>query len=81
MLLCPTTALALFFAFISFLLSFFGFFFLVFIKSCPAIRIFAEIAAVFISFLPQNAAPLPTVWKFKEKDNTMLLQAQAASEN
>ena len=49
-------------------------FFLVFIKSCSAIRIFAEIAAVFISFLPQNAAPLPTVLTFKGKKNMLLLQ-------
>ncbi len=65
--------LAVLFAFI-FLLSFFGFFFLVFIKSCPAVWIFAEIAAVFISFLPQNAAPLPTVLTFKGKKNMLLLQ-------
>ena len=81
MLLCPTTALALFFAFISFLLSFFGLFFLMFIKNCLAIRIFAEIAAVFISFLPQNAAPLPTVLTFKGKKNMLLLQEGEPPEN
>ena len=65
--------LAVLFAFI-FLLLFFVPFFLVFIKSCPAIWIFAEIAAIFISFLPQNAAPLPTVLTFKGKKNMLLLQ-------